>query len=76
MGLWETLKPKDIKKRLLSFPAAFLTIGVAIGMVLLFYFFEEAIKSWGGFFPLATPAAAFPSALREGGGYSVVAKRP
>ena len=45
-------------------------------MVLLFYFFEEAIKSWGGFFPLATPAAAFRSALREGGGYSVVAKRP
>jgi hypothetical protein len=56
LGLWEKLMPQDIKKRLRSFPAAFLTIGIAIGMVLmvlLFYYFEESIKSWAGFSPLA-----------------------
>jgi len=46
-----------MEKRMRShFPTAFLTIGIAIGMVamvLLFYFFESAIKSWSGFSPLA-----------------------
>jgi hypothetical protein len=56
LRLWETLMPQDTRKRLQSFPAAFLAIGIAIGMVLmviLFYFFEGAIKSWSGFSPLA-----------------------
>jgi uncharacterized membrane protein YbhN (UPF0104 family) len=56
LGLWERLMPQDTKKRMLSFPAAFLTIGIAIGMVLmvlLFYYFEDTIKSWAGFSPLA-----------------------
>jgi len=56
LGLWEKLMPQDTKKRMRSFPAAFLTIGIAIGMVLmviLFYYFEESIRSWAGFSPLA-----------------------
>ena len=49
--------PHDRNKRMRSyFPSAFLTIGIAIGMVvmvILFYFFESAIKSWAGYSPLA-----------------------
>jgi len=56
-GLWEKLMPQDMEKRMRSyFPSAFLTIGIAIGMVvmvILFYFFESAIKSWAGFSPIA-----------------------
>ncbi len=55
--LWDRLMPQDMNKRMREyFPAAFLVIGAAIGMVLmtlLFYFFEETIKAWGGFSPLA-----------------------
>jgi uncharacterized membrane protein YbhN (UPF0104 family) len=56
-GLWEKLMPQDMEKRMRShFPSAFLTIGIAIGMVvmvILFYFYESVIKSWAGFSPLA-----------------------
>lgn len=55
-GFLGRLMPSDDGQRLRSFPAAFLTIGAAIGMVVMtlaFYFFEETIKSWDGFSPLA-----------------------
>ena len=55
-GLLEKLIPHDDAKAMRSFPAALLTIGVAIGMVimvLLFLFFEQVIKAWAGFSPLA-----------------------
>ena len=55
-GIWGKFWPHDAGKRMRGFPTAFLTIGAAIGMVLmtlLFYFFEDAIKSWAGFSPLA-----------------------
>ncbi len=51
-GWRDILFPQDVKKRMQVFPVAFLTIGAAIGMVLmvlLFYYFEETIKSWSGF---------------------------
>jgi ABC-type transport system involved in cytochrome c biogenesis permease subunit len=41
-----------MKTKLKDFPVAFLTIGIAIGMAtmtLLFFHFEETIKSWAGF---------------------------
>jgi ABC-type transport system involved in cytochrome c biogenesis permease subunit len=41
-----------MKTKLKDFPVAFLTIGIAIGMAtmtLLFFHFEETIKSWSGF---------------------------